>query len=73
MRNDVGKLARCFYYSDDGRIVNSKIGIIMDVLINNTHNWVYYEVLIDGIPDTFPSSDIEVIEENDNDQSQRHC
>jgi len=67
MKTNVGKLVRCFYYSNDGRIIGCKTGVIIAELKNEDPEAYHYEILIDGTFDIFPLKDIQVIEEGKND------
>jgi hypothetical protein len=54
MSNNVGKLVRCFYYSEDGQIKSLKIGII--VADPPEHRWMV--VHVDGLSENFYMHDV---------------
>ena len=66
MANNAGNLVMCYVYSVDGRIIGSRIGILMKEAkvqrsLSNIGSQVLYEILIDGVIEVLPRGDFRLL------------
>jgi len=68
MESNFGSLVMCYTYSVDGRIIGSRVGIIMEEIkvqrsVSNIGSQALYEILIDGVIELLPRTDFRLLEQ----------
>ncbi len=66
MANSAGNLVMCYVYSVDGRIIGSRVGILMREVkvqrsLSNIGSQALYEILIDGVIEVLPLGDFRLL------------
>lgn len=66
MEGSGGSLVMCYAYSVDGRIIGSRVGILMKEIkvqrsLSNIGSQTLYEILIDGVIEVLPRGDFRLL------------